>query len=67
MKISEEEAVYALLKMVLKDDITLEMLYNETWSYYLLIGLGLSTQEVIRVKCKLKKKILNCLKENLKI
>lgn len=67
MKISKDEAVYAVLKMVLNEDITLDMLYNEMWLYYLLTGLGLSTQEVISAKRELKEAILNCLKENLKI
>ncbi len=67
MKISKEEAVYAVLKLVLNEDITLDMFYNETWLYYLLTGLGLSNQEVISVKRELKEVILNCLKENLKI
>lgn len=67
MKISKDEAVYAVLKLVLNENITLDMLYNETWLYYLLTGLGLSTQEVISAKCEIKEAILNCLKENLKI
>lgn len=66
MKISKDEAVYAVLKMVLNEDITLDMLYNETWLYYLLTRLGLSTQEAISAKRELKETILNCLKENLK-
>jgi hypothetical protein len=53
--------------MVLNEDITLDMLYNEMWLYYLLTGLGLSTQEAISAKRELKEAILNCLKENLKI
>jgi hypothetical protein len=67
MKISKDEAVYAVLKMVLNEDITLDKLYNEMWLYYLLTGLGLSTQEAISAKRELKEAILNCLKENLKI
>jgi hypothetical protein len=67
MKISKDEAVYAVLKMVLNEDITLDMLYNEMWLYCLLTGLGLSTQEAISAKRELKEAILNCLKENLKI
>lgn len=61
MKISKEEAVYAVLK------ISLHMIYNGLWLYNLLVGLGLSTPEVIDANLEIKETILNCLKENLKI
>lgn len=67
MKISKEEAVYAVLKLLLDNKITLHMIYDEVWLYYLLAGLGLSTQEVIDAKYEIKEAILSCLKENLKI
>lgn len=47
MKISKEEAVYAVLKMVVDDKISLHMIYNGLWLYNLLVGVGLSTPEVI--------------------
>lgn len=67
MKISKEEAVYAVLKMVVDDKISLHMIYNGLWLCNLLEGLGLSTPEVIDVNLEIKETILNCLKENLKI
>lgn len=66
MKISKEEAVYAVLKMVVDDKISLHMIYNGLWLYNLLVGLGLSTPEVIDANLEIKEAILNCLKENLK-
>lgn len=67
MKISKEEAVYAVLKLVVDDKISLHMIYNGLWLYNLLVGLGLSTPEVIDANLEIKETILNCLKENLKI
>ena len=67
MKISKEEAVYAVLKMVVDDKISLHMIYNGLWLYNLLDGLGLSTPEVIDANLEIKETILNSLKENLKI
>ena len=67
MKISKEEAVYAVLKLLVENKITLHMIYDEVWLYYLLAGLGLSAQEVIDAKYEIKEAILSCLKENLKI
>lgn len=67
MKISKEEAVYAVLKMVVDDKISLHMIYNGLWLYNLLVGLGLSIPEVIDTNLEIKETILNCLKENLKI
>ena len=67
MKISKEEAVYAVLKMVVDDKISLHMIYNGLWLYNLLVGLELSTPEVIDANLEIKETILNCLKENLKI
>lgn len=46
MKISKEEAVYAVLKMVVDNKISLHMIYNGLWLYNLLVGLGLSTQKL---------------------
>lgn len=66
MKISKEEAVYAVLKMAVDDKISLHMIYNGLWLYNLLVGLGLSTPEVIDANLEIKETILNCLKENLK-
>lgn len=66
MKISKEEAVYAVLKMVVDDKISLHMIYNGLWLYNLLEGLGLSTPEVIDANLEIKETILNCLKENFK-
>lgn len=66
MKISKEEAVYAVLKMVVDDKISLHMIYNGLWLYNLLVGLGLSTPEVIDANLEIKETILNCLKENFK-
>jgi hypothetical protein len=66
MKISKEEAVYAVLKMVVDDKISLHIIYNGLWLCNLLEGLGLSTPEVIDVNLDIKETILNCLKENLK-
>lgn len=43
------------------------MIYNGLWLYNLLVGLGLSTPEVIDANLEIKETILNCLKENLKI
>ena len=42
------------------------MIYNGLWLYNLLVGLGLSTQEVIDANLEIKETILNCLKENFK-
>lgn len=42
------------------------MIYNGLWLYNLLVGLGLSTPEVIDANLEIKETILNCLKENLK-
>lgn len=67
MKISKEEAVYAVLKMVVDDKISLHMIYNGLRLYNLLVGLGLSTPEVIDANLEIKETILNCLKENFKI
>lgn len=67
MKISKEEAVYAVLKLVVDDKVSLHMIYNGLWLYNLLEGLGLSTPEVIDANLEIKETILNCLKENLKI
>lgn len=67
MKISKEEAVYAVLKMLVNDKISLRMIYDDLWLYYLLVGLGLSKQEVVDAEYEIKEAILNCLKENLKI
>lgn len=67
MKISKEEAVYAVLKMVLNQQISLRMIYDDLWLYYLLAGLGLSKQEIVDAEHEIKEAILNCLKENLKI
>lgn len=67
MKISKEEAVYAVLKIVVDDKISLHMIYNGLWLYNLLVGLELSTPEVIDANLEIKETILNCLKENLKI
>lgn len=67
MKISKEEAVYAVLKMVVDNKISLHMIYNGLWLYNLLVGLGLSTPEVIDANLEIKETILNCLKENLKM
>lgn len=67
MKISKDEAVYAVLKMVLNEQVSLRMVYDDSWLYYLLVGLDLSKQEVIVAEYEIKEAILNCLKENLKI
>lgn len=67
MKISKDEAVYAVLKMVLNEQVSLRMVYDDLWLYYLLVGLDLSKQEVIDAEYEIKEAILNCLKENLKI
>lgn len=67
MKISKDEAVYAVLKMVLNEQVSLRMVYDDLWLYYLLVGLDLSKQEVIGAEYEIKEAILNCLKENLKI
>lgn len=67
MKISKEEAVYAVLKMLVNDKISLRMIYDDLWLYYLLVALGLSKQEVVDAEYEIKEAILNCLKENLKI
>jgi hypothetical protein len=67
MKISKDEAVYAVLKMVLNEQVSLRMVYDDLWLYYLLVGLDLSKQEVIDAEYEIKEVILNCLKENLKI
>lgn len=42
------------------------MIYNGLWLYNLLVGLGLSTPEVIDANLEIKETILNCLKKNLK-
>lgn len=65
MKISKDEAVYAVLKMVLNEQVSLRMVYDDLWLYYLLVGLDLSKQEVIDAEYEIKEAILNCLKENL--
>lgn len=67
MKISKDEAVYAVLKMVVNQQVSLRMVYDDLWLYYLLVGLDLSKQEVIDAEQDIKEAILNCLKENLKI
>lgn len=67
MKISKDEAVYAVLKMVFNEQVSLRMVYDDLWLYYLLVGLDLSKQEVIDAEYEIKEAILNCLKENLKI
>lgn len=67
MKINKDEAVYAVLKMVLNQQVSLRMIYDDLWLYYLLVGLNLSKQEVIDAESEIKEAILNCLKENLKI
>lgn len=66
MKISKEEAVYAVLKMVADDKISLHMIYNGLWLFNLLEGLGLATPEVIDANLEIKETILNCLKEEFK-
>lgn len=35
MKISKDEAVYAVLKMVLNEQVSLRMVYDDLWLYYL--------------------------------
>ena len=55
------------VEMVVDDKISLHMIYNGLWLYNLLVGLGLSTPEVIDANLEIKETILNCLKENLKI
>lgn len=67
MKISKEEAVYAVLKLLVNDKISLRIIYDDLWLYYLLVGPGLSKQEVVDAEYEIKETILNCLKENLKI
>ena len=49
------------------DKISLRMIYDDLWLYYLLVGLGLSKQEIVDAEHEIKEAILNCLKENLKI
>lgn len=56
-----------MLKMVLNEQVSLRMVYDDLWLYYLLVGLDLSKQEVIGAEYEIKEAILNCLKENLKI
>lgn len=53
--------------MLVNDKISLRMIYDDLWLYYLLVGLGLSKQEVVDAEYEIKEAILNCLKENLKI
>lgn len=53
--------------MVVDDKISLHMIYNGLWLYNLLVGLGLSTPEVIDANLEIKETILNSLKENFKI
>ena len=67
MKISKDEAVYAVLKMVLNEQVSLRMVYDDLWLYNLLVGLDISKQEVKDAEYEIKEAILNCLKENLKI
>lgn len=67
MKINKKEAVYAVLKMLVNDKISLRMIYDDLWLYYLLVGLGLSKQEIVDAEHEIKEAILNCFKENLKI
>lgn len=66
MKISKEEAVYAVLKKVVDDKISLHMIYNGLWLYNLLVGLGLSTPEVIDANLEIKETILNLFKRKFK-
>lgn len=66
MKISKEEAVRSVLKNVVSDKISLTMIYEDLWLFYLLVGLGLSAQEVIDAELEIKGAILNCLKEKFK-
>lgn len=54
--------MYAVLKMVVDDKISLHMIYNGLWLCNLLEGLGLSTPEVIDANLEIKETILNCLK-----
>jgi hypothetical protein len=40
MKISKDEAVYAVLKMVLNEQVSLRMVYDDLWLYYFVSRLG---------------------------
>lgn len=44
----------------------IKSVYDDLWLYYLLVGLGLSKQEIVDAEHEIKEAILNCLKEKFK-